>query len=125
MMRPSDVSIYLRWAVSPNATLTLLLAIPTHYLLPTSPSPHLDARSLVFRGRRLDMDRPPNKPLPAILPPLRVPTPASAPFSSATTRHTQLYIKGPLDIPLLLWTIVLCSYLRLVFTLEMFPRVGR
>ncbi|KAJ7702136.1 hypothetical protein B0H16DRAFT_1748313 [Mycena metata] len=39
MLRPSDVPIYLRWAVSPNAALTLLLALPTHYLLPHLPLP--------------------------------------------------------------------------------------
>ncbi|KAJ7753278.1 hypothetical protein B0H16DRAFT_1835487 [Mycena metata] len=48
MLHPLDVSIYLRWAVSPTAALTLLLApiilaLPTHYLLP-----HMDARSSVL-----------------------------------------------------------------------------
>ncbi|KAJ7753238.1 hypothetical protein B0H16DRAFT_1723271 [Mycena metata] len=61
---------------------------------------------------RLDLDPPPRQPLP--------------PLPTTLATHTQqLYIKGPLDIPLLLWTIVLCSYLRLVFTQEVFPRVAR
>ncbi|KAJ7696170.1 hypothetical protein B0H16DRAFT_842599 [Mycena metata] len=93
MLRPCDVSIYLRWAVSPTAALTLLL-VP------------------ITSDSRLDLDPPPHKPLP--------------PLPTTLATHTQqLYIKGPLDIPLLLWTIVLCSYLRLVFTQEVFPRVAR
>ncbi|KAJ7035780.1 TLC domain-containing protein, partial [Mycena alexandri] len=35
------------------------------------------------------------------------------------------YIKGPLDLALLAWTIVVTSYLRLVFSLHIFPWIGR
>ncbi|KAJ7739003.1 longevity assurance proteins LAG1/LAC1 [Mycena metata] len=135
MLRPSDVSIYLRWAVSPNAALTLLLApiilaIPTHYLLPCLPLPPTWTLDLQFLGLPgwtwTALPTNPFTPFFLLSHPAP-PPPPSAPFSSAITTPdtTQLYIKGPLDIPLLLWTIVLCSYLRLVFTQEVFPRVAR
>ncbi|KAJ7731347.1 hypothetical protein B0H16DRAFT_202966 [Mycena metata] len=90
----------------------------------------MDARPPIPRPPRLDLDRPPTNPFtPFLLSHPAPPPPPAAPFSSAITTlstHTQqLCIKGPLDIPLLLWTIVLCSYLRLVFMQEVFPRVAR
>ncbi|KAJ7702095.1 hypothetical protein B0H16DRAFT_743098 [Mycena metata] len=138
MLRPSDVSIYLRWAVSPNAVLTLLLApillsVPTHYLLPHLPLPP-HGRSTSNSPDSPAGPGPPSPPTPSS-PSSSSPTPRPRcmpppPFSSAiatlfTHTHTQLYLKGPLDIPLLLWTIVLCSYLRLVFTREVFPKVAK
>ncbi|KAJ7717343.1 hypothetical protein B0H16DRAFT_440197 [Mycena metata] len=98
---------------------------------PPPPPPHMDARPPIPRTPRLDLDRPPHQPLHTLLPPLppRAPSPArralllrnNHPFHA----HPAALHQRPARHPLLLWTIVLCSYLRLVFTQEVFPRVAR
>ncbi|KAJ7035764.1 hypothetical protein C8F04DRAFT_1341703 [Mycena alexandri] len=128
LMRPEDVSVWLRWAVSPASALRLLLlpvllAVPTHFLLQAyMPPPQrtwtLDLACLGLEGWTWSgLPLNPFTPFFTLSHPAP-PPPHGAAFSAATTdqwisRGGQLYIKGPLDLALLAWTIVVVPPPRL------------
>ncbi|KAJ7834928.1 hypothetical protein B0H13DRAFT_2426384 [Mycena leptocephala] len=105
MPKVEHVSIWLRWAVDPASALRVLLlppliALPTH-LLPSFGNPF----TLFFLFSH--------------------PTPAPERLSSAVVRPelvpvTQLYLKGPGDLVLLAYSVVLFSFLWLVLSHTLF-----
>ncbi|KAJ7107858.1 hypothetical protein C8R44DRAFT_885256 [Mycena epipterygia] len=103
--RPEDVSIWLRWAFSPLAAVAVL-AVPPLLAFP----PFLLQLLLPSLAHRI-----PN-PFPAFFflshsapPPARPEAATTAPGYAG-----QLYVKGPGDLALLAWTIVLVSLFRLL-----------
>ncbi|KAJ7831349.1 hypothetical protein B0H13DRAFT_1915485 [Mycena leptocephala] len=103
MPKVEDVIIWLCWAVDPASALQvlllpLLLALPTHFLLPpVRPSGHIPS------------------PLPAPLPSYPYPGALSAVVARPELiPTTQLYLKGLSDLALLAYSVVLFSFLRLM-----------
>ncbi|KAJ7601528.1 hypothetical protein B0H17DRAFT_1155274, partial [Mycena rosella] len=125
--RPEDVSLWLRWAVSPTHALALLalpplLAVPAQLLLPLLPAALRPARNPLLSFFLLSHPAPP---------PARAEASAYFPFprpsASSPTGSTgpQLYIKGPGDLALLAWSVVFFSLLRLLLTHYAFPAFAR
>jgi acyl-CoA-dependent ceramide synthase len=122
MPKVEDVSVWLRWAVDPASALRVLLlppllAIPTHFLLP-----------LLRQYLPLPLQDVGNPFTPFFL--LSHPTPAPERLSAAILRPeliptTQLYLKGPGDLAMLAYNIVLFSFLRLVLSHTLFPALAR
>ncbi|KAJ7450987.1 TLC domain-containing protein [Mycena galericulata] len=122
---PARVHPALRWAVSPAAALRLLLlppllALPTHFLLPLLLPllpPYLqDAVANPFTPFFLLSHLSP--------PPARLS--AAAPLPDARTGlHGPLYVKGPGDLLLVAYAVVLFSFLRLVLSHYLLPALGR
>ncbi|KAJ7616139.1 hypothetical protein B0H17DRAFT_1299621 [Mycena rosella] len=125
--RPDDVSLWLRWAVlwlahararpaRPPAAARPPRAAPPAPLRPTPRTQPLLSFFLLSR------------PAP---PPARAVTSAYFPFlrptASSPTGSTgpQLYTKGPGDLALLAWSVVLFSLLRLLLTHYAFPAFAR
>ncbi|KAJ7085139.1 TLC domain-containing protein [Mycena belliarum] len=114
---PADVSVWLRWAVSPSHALALLAA------------PLLLAPAFALLARALPAHRrPPNPFTPFFLlshaapPPARILAATTAPRYTATT---QLYVKGPGDLLLVAWSVVLFSFLRLLLARQLFPALAK
>ncbi|KAJ7831352.1 hypothetical protein B0H13DRAFT_1915489 [Mycena leptocephala] len=112
-----DVSIWLCWAVHPASALQVLLlppllALPTHFPLPLL-LPYLSP-SLQGVGN----------PFTPFL--LSHPTCLSgAVVRPELVGTTRLYLKGPGDLALLAYSVVLFSFLRLVLSLTLFPMLAR
>ncbi|KAJ7128260.1 hypothetical protein C8R46DRAFT_1049545 [Mycena filopes] len=149
--RAEDVSIWLRWALSPASALRVLLApallaLPTRLLLLLL-GPRV-ASSWVLRIPGWGQWDVPTNPFPAFFllsHPSLPPSPASLSSPDSVlglamtpewlhggigiggdgTGGRQLYTKGPLDLLLLAWTVVLFSLLRLLFTNTVFPALAR
>ncbi|KAJ7456183.1 longevity assurance proteins LAG1/LAC1 [Mycena latifolia] len=120
-VKAEDVSPWLRWAVSPHSALALLmvpplLAIPTSFILPFLPEAMRPASNPFTAFFLL------SHPAPFPLSPSSALRATTAPEYTATT---QLYNKGPADVLLLGWTVVLFSFLRLVFAHTLFPALAR
>ncbi|KAJ7907157.1 hypothetical protein B0H13DRAFT_2503312 [Mycena leptocephala] len=118
MPKVEDVSIWLRWAVDPASTLQVLL-LPPLLALPTHPTPLTIPPSLQEAG---------NLFTPFFL--LSHPTPAPERLSAAVARPelvptTQLYLKGPGDLALLAYSVVLVSFLQLVLSHTLFQMLAR
>jgi hypothetical protein len=115
MPKVEVVSVWLRWAVDPASALRVLplLALPTHFLLPflrlslskewatpshfsSSPTPHLP----------------------------RSASPQGALVRPELVSVTQLYLKGPGDLALLVYCVAF-SFLRLVLSHTLFPALAR
>ncbi|KAJ7085141.1 longevity assurance proteins LAG1/LAC1 [Mycena belliarum] len=114
---PADVSVWLRWAVSPSHALALLAA------------PLLLAPAFALLARALPAHRrPPNPFTPFFLlshaapPPERILAATTAPRYTATT---PLYVKGPGDLLLVAWSVVLFSFLRLLLARQLFPALAK
>ncbi|KAJ7832116.1 hypothetical protein B0H13DRAFT_2430062 [Mycena leptocephala] len=112
----ADVSIWLRWAVDPASALRVLLpsllTLPTHFHPYLPPSLHGVVNAFT----------------PFFLLSHRTPTPDR--LSAAVVRPelggpTQLYLKGPGDLALLVYSVVLFSLLRLVLSHMLFPMLAR
>ncbi|KAJ7456187.1 hypothetical protein FB451DRAFT_1512627 [Mycena latifolia] len=122
-VKAEDVSPWLRWAVSPRAALALLmappvLALPTAIVIPFLPEPIRPATNpLIFTAFFLL-----SYPAPFPLPPSSALRTTTAP---EYTKPTQLYTKGPADLLLLGWTMIVFSFLRLVFAHTFFPALAR
>ncbi|KAJ7853444.1 hypothetical protein B0H13DRAFT_1904077 [Mycena leptocephala] len=106
--------MWLRWAVDPASALRvlllpLLLAFPTHFLLPLL---HLYLPASLQPPRHSQ----PLHPLPPLPPHTR---------SRALVDSGGLYLKGPGDLALLAYSIVLFSFLRLVLSHSLFPILAR
>ncbi|KAJ7893087.1 hypothetical protein B0H14DRAFT_3854607 [Mycena olivaceomarginata] len=103
--KAEDVTVWLRWAVSPlSAALVLvlppLLALPTHFILPYLP-PSLQTLGNPFT--------------PFFLLSHAAPPPNG---------WGQVYVKGPADLPILAWSVVFFSLLRLLLTHHAFPALA-
>jgi acyl-CoA-dependent ceramide synthase len=118
-----DVSLWLRWAVDPISALRVLL-------LPSL----LDRSSNKFLLLLLQLYLPLSlqgvgNPFASFFL-LSHPTPASEHLSAAVVRPklaetTQLYLKGPGDLALLVYSVVLFSLLQLVLSHTLFPMLAQ
>ncbi|KAJ7875966.1 hypothetical protein B0H13DRAFT_2347890 [Mycena leptocephala] len=103
------------WAIDPASALRvllpLLLAFPTHFLLPLL-RPYLLATVNPFTPLFLLSHPAPGRLSAAVVRPELVPT-------------TQLYLKGPGDLVLLAYSVVLSSFLRLVLGHTLFPMLAQ
>ncbi|KAJ7190987.1 TLC domain-containing protein [Mycena pura] len=110
------VSFCISWALSVRAAAVVvaapvLLALPAEYLL-RHPTIHSLGLSNPFT--------------PFFLLSYPVPPPARAHAATTTAAFEgQLYIKGPADLLLLAWTIVVCSLLRLLLAHHLLPVLAR
>ncbi|KAJ6554212.1 TLC domain-containing protein [Mycena capillaripes] len=116
--RAEDVTVWLRWAVSPLSAahvlvLPPLLALPTHFILPHLP-PSLQTLGNPFTPFFLLSHAAP--------PPTRIS--ASHTTAEFLEQGGQVYVKGPADLLLLAWSIIFFSLLRLLLTNHALPALA-